>query len=72
MGKDWHERISQPKYGIKVEKDVYVPMRDGVRLAINIFRPDAKGKFPALLALSPYGKEIQELQLPPQRLLKNG
>ncbi len=66
MKKDWRELISQPKYGVKVEKDVYVPMRDGVRLAVDIYRPDAKGKFPALLAQSPYGKEIQELQFPPQ------
>lgn len=50
---------SQPVYGIKKEKNVYVPMRDGVRLAVDIYRPDAKGKFPALLALSPYGKELQ-------------
>ncbi len=68
MKKDWHELISQPEYGIKTEKDIYVPMRDGVRLAVNVYRPDAEGKFPALLALSPYGKELQELLLPPQPL----
>jgi len=71
MKKDWHELISQPKYGIKVERDVNVPMRDGVHLAINVFRPDAEGKFPALLSLSPYGKEVQELPLPPQPLDKS-
>jgi predicted acyl esterase len=68
MGKDWHERISQPRYRIKAEENVYVTMRDGVRLVVDIFRPDAPGKFPALLALSPYGKEIQKLLLPPQPL----
>lgn len=68
MKTDWHERISQPKYNVKVEKDVYVAMRDGVHLAVDIFRPDAKGRFPALLAISPYGKETQQLQLPPQAL----
>lgn len=57
---------SQPIYKVKAEKDVYVAMRDGVRLAIDIFHPDAEGKFPALLAMSPYGKEIQSLPLPPQ------
>jgi len=66
MGADWRERISQPTYKVKVEKDVMVPMRDGVRLAVDIYRPDADGRFPALLALSPYGKEIQELPLAPQ------
>jgi predicted acyl esterase len=62
---------SQPKYGIKAKKDVFVSMRDGVRLAVNIYRPDAKGKFPALVALSPYGKEEQELLLPPQTVDKS-
>lgn len=68
MREDWHELISQPKYEIKAEKNIYVPVRDGTKLAINVFRPDAKGKFPALLAMSPYGKELQELYLPPQPL----
>lgn len=66
MKADWHELISQPKYAIKEEKNVYVAIRDGVHLAVDIYRPDARGKFPALLAMSPYGKEIQELPLPPQ------
>lgn len=68
MKEDWHALISQLKHGIKEEKNIYVPMRDGVRLAVDVFRPDAKGKFPALLPLFPYGKEIQELPLPPQPL----
>ncbi|UCH08855.1 MAG: CocE/NonD family hydrolase, partial [Deltaproteobacteria bacterium] len=43
-------------------------MRDGVRLALDIYRPEDKGKFPALLAYGPYGKELQALGLtfPPQ------
>ncbi|MDH4269317.1 MAG: CocE/NonD family hydrolase [Dehalococcoidia bacterium] len=56
----------KPMYGVKVEKNVYVPARDGVRLAVDIYRPDAPGKFPALLALSPYGKEVQTFDTPPQ------
>ena len=71
MKKDWRELISQPRYGIRVEKDVYVPVRDGVRLAVNIYRPDARGKFPALLAMGGYGKELQELLIPPQPLYKS-
>jgi predicted acyl esterase len=66
---DWHERISKPVYSkIKIEKDVYIPMRDGVRVAADIYRPDADGKFPALLAFSPFSKELQGLVLsfPPQ------
>ena len=35
-----------PVYGIVVEKDVDVPMRDGARLKADVFRPDDDGKFP--------------------------
>ena len=53
---------------MKIEKNVRIPMRDGVHLAADIYRPAADGKVPALLALSPYGKELQALALtmPPQ------
>ena len=54
----------QESYNVIVEKDVYVPMRDGVRLAVDIYRPDAPGKFPALLAMSAYGKNTQRQMLP--------
>ncbi|MCZ7564051.1 MAG: CocE/NonD family hydrolase [Burkholderiales bacterium] len=43
--------------------DVMAPMRDGVRIALDVFRPDAAGRFPALLAMSPYGKGIQSLPI---------
>ncbi len=59
---------SQPIYQVKLEKDVYVPARGGVRLCVDVFRPDADGRFPALLAYGQYGKELEEIGLtfPPQ------
>ena len=59
---------SKPIYGVRTEKDVSITMRDRIRLAADVYRPDAKGKFPALLAYGPYGKELQTLVLtfPPQ------
>jgi putative CocE/NonD family hydrolase len=42
-------------YGVIEELDVKVPMRDGVRLSTNIYRPDSPGKYPVLLMRSPYG-----------------
>ncbi len=57
---------SQPVYKIRAEKNVYVPMRDGVRLAADIYLPDAEGRFPALLAMSVYGKDLQALPMPQQ------
>ena len=42
-------------YTVLEELDVKVAMRDGVRLSTNIYRPDTDGRFPVLLARSPYG-----------------
>ena len=52
-----------------------IPMRDGVRVAIDVFRPDTDTPVPALLALSPYGKgkqAIQEVAQPPGSPLWDG
>ena len=61
MKKDWHELVSQPKYDTILDEDVWVPMRDGVRLAVDIYRPNASGKFPALLSFWSFGKDTQKL-----------
>ena len=49
------------EYGIVVSKDVMVPMRDGVRLAFDIFRPArdgdfVDGAFPTIMLHTPYDK----------------
>jgi hypothetical protein len=38
------------------EADVKAPMRDGVNLAANVFRPKSEGPFPVILMRTPYGK----------------
>jgi predicted acyl esterase len=45
--------------GYIAERDVYVPMRDGVRLCVDIYRPPTEHPLPALLAFSIYNKDIQ-------------
>ena len=71
MSENWRQLISQPKYGIRTQKDVYITVRDGIKLCVNVYRPDSPGKFPALLALGGYGKELQEELIPPQPLNKS-
>lgn len=44
--------------GMIVEHDVDVPMRDGVLLRANVFRPEGEGEFPGLLLRTPYGKPV--------------
>jgi putative CocE/NonD family hydrolase len=36
-----------------------VPMRDGVVLAANVFRPGGQGRFPTILVRTPYGKGVK-------------
>lgn len=49
-------------YSVKVEKDVMVPMRDGIRVAIDIYHPDVQDEtFPAILCWGEWGKDAQDI-----------
>ena len=41
------------------QKDVAIPLRDGLRIFANVFRPPSSSNepVPAIIAWSPYGKE---------------
>jgi len=43
---------------ILIEKNIMVPMRDGVRLATDVYRPAEGGPVPVLLSRLPYNKEL--------------
>src|SRR5439155_402364 len=56
----------------RVTRDVMVPMRDGVRLATDVYRPPSPpdsgattAKLPTILIRSPYGKEFDPYALGP-------
>ena len=61
---DVYVRSPVPPAGAALDEHVTVPMRDGVRLCADVYRPQRAGRHPALLSLSPYSKDIQ--QQPPQ------
>jgi putative CocE/NonD family hydrolase len=44
---------------IAADRDIAVAMRDGVEILVDIYRPDAPGKFPVLVAFAGHSKEIQ-------------
>ena len=51
---------SEPAFGlsdellkVRIERGIDSPMRDGVKLAANVYRPDAPGKFPVILIQLP-------------------
>lgn len=52
------QTASEPRYDIVVEENVKVPMTDGTKLAADIYRPKADGKFPTLVERTPYDKKV--------------
>jgi len=59
-------RTSPRQYGVTIERDAAIPVRAGVTLDSDIFRPDAGGKFPALLAVHAYSKAVQSEPMMPE------
>lgn len=51
-----------------LEENMMVPMRDGVRLATDVFRPDGPGRYPVLLTRLPYNKSLAFPHTPTRRL----
>jgi hypothetical protein len=41
------------------ERDVRIPMRDGVRVALDVYRPEGEGPFPVLYATSMHNEDLQ-------------
>ena len=55
------ERETHERYGIVVSKDVMVQMRDGIRLATDLYRPArdgelVPGRWPTIVCMTPYDK----------------
>jgi len=51
--------IAPPAYRVRAEKDVMIPMRDGVKLATDIYFPVGLDQAPTILIRTPYGKSLQ-------------
>ena len=77
----WRKSVTHPKdgkhpgFGYRVEpddnffieRDVAVPMRDGIKLYADIIRPKTDAKVPVILTYSPYGKHgLKKFLLSPQ------
>lgn len=46
--------LSKPTHRVLIENDVRVPMRDGVTVSVDLYRPAEDGRFPAILVRTPY------------------
>lgn len=58
LGSEAGERKPFPKPGVAFEYDARVPMSDGLPLHINVFRPEAPGRYPVVLTHGLYGKDV--------------
>lgn len=57
----WDEKLlSQPTYRVRSEFNVRIPMRDGVMLSLDIYHPDAPGRYPTLVYRTPYSNNNPE------------
>lgn len=45
-------------FNLLAEKHVAIPVSDGLQLRANVFRPDAPGRFPVIMCLGIYGKDV--------------
>ncbi|ORW30754.1 peptidase S15 [Mycobacterium paraense] len=59
-----YRNLSEPQYATRSDINTAIAMRDGTRLLADVHRPDADGRFPALLAASPYPRQVQDLGAP--------
>ncbi|OBB59909.1 peptidase S15 [Mycobacterium sp. 852013-51886_SCH5428379] len=59
-----YRHLSEPRHTVVHEVNVTVPMRDGVTLLADVHRPRGDGRHPALIAASPYPRQIQDLGAP--------
>src|SRR5207249_11100445 len=46
-------------FAVLIDKDVAMTTRDGVTLRADVYRPDARGRFPVLLSRLPYDKHLR-------------
>jgi uncharacterized protein len=48
--------LAQARYEVAIDRAVMIPMRDGTRLAADVYRPQAEGRFPAVVERTPYNR----------------
>ena len=59
-----YRNLSHPIHNMVRDDDVAVPMRDGINLFADVHRPGEPGRYPVLVAASPYPRQIQNLGAP--------
>jgi len=58
--------------GMRIERDVSLPLRDGTMIYTDIFRPEGATNVPSIISWTPYGKRNYVSTPPWQAMLKDG
>jgi predicted acyl esterase len=59
-------KTSERKYNsIICERDVKIPVSDGIELSADVFRPESTEKFPGILGIHPYPQQAQTAPIMP-------
>ncbi len=59
-----YRNLSAPRHAMTRDNNVAAPMRDGVTLLADVHRPAEPGRYPVLIAASPYPRQLQDLGAP--------
>ena len=49
-----HWQTSKREFGVVAERNLEIPVGDGVTLKADVYRPDRPGRYPVLFTPSPY------------------
>ncbi|CRX38889.1 CocE/NonD family hydrolase [Estrella lausannensis] len=61
---NWYLGLRSPSCKVAKEHNLLIPMRDGIILSADLYRPKEEGRYPAVLLRTPYGKENTEHSYP--------
>ncbi len=56
--------VPRPLHRVRLERDVIITMRDGVKLIADLYMPKTLGKYPAILTRTPYEKRDLDHKYP--------
>ncbi|WP_315386009.1 CocE/NonD family hydrolase [uncultured Stenotrophomonas sp.] len=59
-----YRNLSQPTHEVVREDDVPATVRDGTDLMVDVYRPSTPGRYPVLIAASPYARQLQNSGAP--------
>ena len=60
-----HWQTSKREHNVVIERNIEIPVGDGITLKADLYRPDKPGKYPVLFTPSPYSKEVQGASMMP-------